>query len=308
MGTKEFGQIDETPRFLVDGHVHVMTQARISGGVRWLKKLYPDVDVNLSLTIEKALSDLSLPRTMGFFNFFFPLEFGNSEDVNQWNYDFSQREPRAISFGSLHPDDPEKSKIIDKMLDQYKFAGLKFHPYIQNFSIKDPRMWEVYEHLALRKGLIIFHTGYAEGYKRPDLFNEAILLLEKYPDLTVVLSHLCWPRWEECFALLDSYPQLYLDSTNVYYHLTPASKEGELFMNLLEVYSDRVYYGTDYPLGFGTPRALYQKALELCPAAARDNYFWRTAISLLANGFSPQHSFSFYKKTLTRGKKDNEKD
>lgn len=273
------------PTFICDAHVHVMTRVRIRGGIRWMKRAFPDYFLSEEITEEDILNEMKLAGVKAFFNYFYPLKPGESKELNAWQRDFARREPRAIPFASLHAGDPEKKEIIRQALDEEGLFGFKFHPYVQGFRLSDPAMEEVYGELAERGCPVIFHTGFSEFYELPSVHKELQMVLERFPHLTVVAAHMVFPDvpFSKIFGWLDKYPRLYLDATNVFANLKgPNSDEGEKLVCLLEKYSKKVVFGSDYPMGYAPPDTLYRQALEYCatPEVAED-IFWRTALKII---------------------------
>ena len=285
------------PTFICDAHAHVMTPARIRGGIRWMKRAYPDYFLSEETTEEDILKEMQLAGVRAFFNYFYPLKPGESKELNAWQRDFARREPRAIPFASLHAGDPEKKEIIRQALDEEGLYGFKFHPYVQGFHLSDPALEEVYGELAQRSCPVIFHTGFAEFYGLPPVRDELRMVLERFPRLTVVAAHMVFPDipFSEIFGWLDKYPCLYLDATNVFANLAgPNSKEGEELVRSLEKHSNRVVFGSDYPMGYAPLAATYRQALKYCatPEVAED-IFWRTVLNII-RGYKRDFNFTFF--------------
>ncbi|MGE5544136.1 MAG: amidohydrolase family protein, partial [Bacillota bacterium] len=157
-----------SPRHRIDAHVHIMTHRRVRGGIKWVRPVAPDYyNLSLDVTTDELLAHLEEERVEAFFNFFYPLNPGDSEDINRWHREFADRCPQAIPFASLHAGDENKETIISRALDRQGFAGFKFHPYIQGFSILDDRLTRVFEELQERRCPVVIHTGFAEFYERP---------------------------------------------------------------------------------------------------------------------------------------------
>lgn len=109
------------------------------------------------------------------------------------------RSDRIIPFPSLHPK-------AEDALDQVRqiraegFKGMKFHPYYQDFSIDEERLFPLYR-LLEREGLIVVvHTGFDLAFERVRRADplKIISVLDRFPGLKLVTTHLgSWEDWEE---------------------------------------------------------------------------------------------------------------
>ena len=90
---------------------------------------------------------------------------------------------------------------------------------------------------------------------------------------SLVLVHSLFPRFELAYELMGEHPQLFIDMTNAvsavrWYKESPENwvdiTEGEHiagnlehFEPLIERYSSRIMFGTDHPVGMGSPKQIY---------------------------------------------------
>ena len=133
--------------------------------------------------------------------------------------------------------------------------GVKIHPDIQRVEIDDPRMHRMYE-LCEGRLPILMHTGDCRyDYSNP---NRIIPILEKYPSLTVIGAHFGgWSIWEEATERLSAYKNLLVDCSSSLYAISK-----ETAKRLIMTYgTDRVLFGTDYPLW--TPESEIARFMEL---------------------------------------------
>lgn len=148
---------------------------------------------------------------------------------------------RFTGLGTIHPDSDNIDADIDEIL-ALGLKGIKVHPDIQRFAIDDSRMDRVYERCQ-GKLPILMHTGdYRYDFSNP---NRVIPVLEKYPDLTVIGAHFGgWSVWEEATDKLSKYKNFFVDCSSSLYAMS-LGKAKEL---ILSYGSERVLFGTDYPL------------------------------------------------------------
>lgn len=119
----------------------------------------------------------------------------------------------------------------------------------------------------------VVHTGFDIFYRQAQDFVYLRGILERYPAMPVVLVHSLFPRFHLAYELMDEYPALYLDMTNAFsavrwYQESPENwvdvTEGEhiaanleYFRPLIEEKSRRIMFGTDHPVGMGSPAQIY---------------------------------------------------
>ncbi len=148
---------------------------------------------------------------------------------------------RFTGLGTLHPDSENMEADVNEIID-LGLKGVKLHPDIQQVRLDDPRMLKMYELCEGRLPMLI-HTGDNRyDYSNP---NRMIPILEKYPNLTVIGAHFGgWSIWEDATEKFSRYENFLVDCSSSLYAITP-QKAKELIM---AYGTDRVLFGTDYPL------------------------------------------------------------
>lgn len=154
---------------------------------------------------------------------------------------------KLIGFGAMHPEFPDIQKEIERLIS-LGLRGIKLHSDFQNFAIDDEKAFPIYE-AAEGRLPILFHCG----DPRSDLSSPDRLMnvVKRFPRLTVIGAHLAgWTVWEKGAELLGNYirenPQcgVYTDCSSSLYAMSP-----EHAAELIRKFgSDRVMWGTDYPM------------------------------------------------------------
>ncbi|NLU50353.1 MAG: amidohydrolase family protein [Syntrophomonadaceae bacterium] len=270
--------------YLVDAHVHIMTDSRNRGGIRWARRLMRDFQAPSGETAEELVDHLRASGVDYFFNLFYPLQPGESRTIHQWHAQLASSYPELVPFASVHPGDADKTGILQEALDELGMAGVKIHPYIQQFDLLDPRMTPVYSYLEQKGYPLLVHTGFARFYGSEPMNSAVDEFLRRYPGLKVVLVHMLWPDrdidgWPD---YLDNYPGLYLDVTNTMVLVRKVPNEENKLRNLAARYSHRMLLGSDFPLGVAYPVArIYERAREVfTDQTSLENLCWRTAVNL----------------------------
>lgn len=179
---------------------------------------------------------------------------------------------RFTGLGTLHPDSADMERDVNEII-ALGLKGVKMHPDIQRIALDDPRMHTIY---ALCEGRLpmLLHTGDS----RYDFSNcnRLIPILEQYPSLTVIGAHFGgWSLWEDATKKLCKYENLFVDCSSSLYAITP-QKAKELIM----IYgTDRVLFGTDYPLW--TPEEELRRFMRIdLSEKEREDIFYNNAARL----------------------------
>ena len=283
----------------IDSHVHVMPPRRLGGLVRWLLKVYPHHPVTEDVTAEEILSDLKKMGVSHFFNFNYPLKVGETDSLNAFNLNFCQNTPGAIPFASMHQDTSNKAQLAEQLLGNQDFAGFKFHPFVQGFDPWDQRMDPLYASLQEMVKPVFFHTGFDDFYGLKMPIERLVGLVKRFPELPMVFVHMAFPEHGTAFELMDDYPQLYLDATNVFAMLRPeyagmieAHPKGyklvdELIAGL-EKHSDRIMFGSDHPVGMGGLPEIHQEFETFAVSEQVKQNLRQTTPVAFINRFLPQ--------------------
>jgi predicted TIM-barrel fold metal-dependent hydrolase len=127
--------------------------------------------------------------------------------------------------------------------------GVKLHPVSHGFSPADPRLFPIYE-LCCDAGLVVLshsgpgHRGAASA--RPAEFAP---VLQRWPQLRLVLAHLGGASWPETAELAGSFPQVVFDLSEIieWAGAPNAPSAAQLAALIRHVGADRVMLGSDFP-------------------------------------------------------------
>lgn len=288
---------------IIDAHVHIMPPVRLRGLLRWIKRAFPGHPVDSNIDEGGILSDLKDKKIALFFNYIYPLKDEETDLLNKFNLELSRRIRRAAPFGSLHIDTVDKRRVVKRCIEEYKFVGLKFHPFVQKFNPADERMFTVYELMEEYERPVVLHTGFEEFYGLEMPTDDFKKILGRFPNLPLVLSHCLFPRFDDARELLESYDNVYLDATNVFgsfrlfvsdggdeKFVELAGQYSESFRNLLLEHSKRTLYGSDHPAGIGDLNDIYNDLYEFgLPDEVERDLVFDTPRSFIRR-FSPEIS------------------
>jgi predicted TIM-barrel fold metal-dependent hydrolase len=140
--------------------------------------------------------------------------------TNEQVAELANMSDRLIGFASVDPLAPEAPEQLSQAIRHLGLRGLKLHPSAQEFSPDDRVLYPVYEKAAELGIPILFHAGLSWEpqarlkYAHPSRFEDVVADL---PELNVVLAHLAWPWVLDAVALALKYPNLYLDTSALYF-------------------------------------------------------------------------------------------
>jgi predicted TIM-barrel fold metal-dependent hydrolase len=151
---------------------------------------------------------------------------------------------RIIPFPSIHPADTDIREKIETIANA-GFRGIKLHPYYQEFTIDEERMFPIYE-TANRLGLIIVcHTGFDIAFPKDRIADPSKIayVMRMFPGLKFIASHLGgWEDWDEVIRCIVG-KKIYIETS---YSLEVMDKDKALSI-LLNHPSDYILFGTDSP-------------------------------------------------------------
>lgn len=225
----------------IDIHTHIFPDALAEKTIPFLEE-----EGNVKAVLNGKLSDLlnsmdraDIEKSATCFIATRPEQFENilrfSEKI---------RSDRIIPLPSIHPDG-------DKRLDQIQeiaangFAGIKLHPYYQQFSLDEDRMLPVYEKLCETGLVLVMHTGFDIAFPRDPIASpERILnVIKRFPELKMVTTHLgAWDQWEDVEKVLLGKP-VYMD-ISFSLHMTDRDYARQFLLRHPKEY---VLFGSDSP-------------------------------------------------------------
>jgi predicted TIM-barrel fold metal-dependent hydrolase len=94
------------------------------------------------------------------------------------------------------------------------FKACKLYPTYDHFYPADQRLDPIYEKLLEHDMLLQIHMGWTPCQNAPMKYQMPYLLDEvaaKFPKLRVLISHMGWPHYEECMALIAKWDNLHAD-------------------------------------------------------------------------------------------------
>lgn len=203
--------------------------------------------------------------------------------LNLWLKNLCQNYAWLHPFAAFHQDDEEPEKILNQALDEWDFAGVKIHTFVQNVAANDKRLWPVYRMLSeRRKGIILHLSGLPvqTPYTRVDALLD---VLKSFPNLKVTIAHMGLPAdFSLAVKLAANYANVYLDTA--YLLGNPKFPLQEEWLAAIETYPTKFIFGTDFPIMDYSPRDAIQ-AVKMFPLAPeiKNQLLWGNAMKFLSS-------------------------
>jgi uncharacterized protein len=140
---------------------------------------------------------------------------------------------RFLGWAAVNPTVQESMETLETYLNLPGFIGVKAHPFMHKYSIKE---LDSIGSLCQKRDIpMIIHLS-----SEPDSYK---YLPDKYPNLKVIYAHAGLPFWKSLWQYAKEKPNVYVDTSSDY--LTPT-----IVSNAVQALGYRkVLYGCDGPYG-----------------------------------------------------------
>lgn len=243
----------------IDAHIHILPDAvhdanPDSEDVWVYADLHQYRQMMDALNIEKAvIMPLNDPWLMS-------MEF-TIDAVHKNLFDMKQRYPgKLYAFADVDTRNTsaESVKAICKAIDEYGLDGLKLHPNNTGVALDAEHNQAIFVFAQARKIPVAIHS-YPNSEDDQSAAKRIVKVLEQYPELTVIVSHMSAYQWESLLptracvdisAVLPDYVRTYgIEKTNAI---------------LRKFGADRLIFATDYPDNrFLRPEEIYDSYFDI---------------------------------------------
>ena len=260
---------------LIDAHCHIYPDGIAARAVHAINRFYEGLPAEPCDGTVQTL--LRVGEKQGLSGFVVHSVATSAHQVARINEFLAQSKAasdgRFIALGTLFPDSPDTDSDFAN-IQRLGLSGVKIHPDIQRFDADSPWAMHVYE-LCEEAGLpVLVHTGdYRYDYSNPPRVEK---VLRAFPRLKFIGAHFAgWSVWDEAVRRLADYPNLTVDTSSSFYWLMPDHAR-----EIIRAFgSERVMFGSDYPMWSRRPELEYLRRLDLNKEEYED-ICWRTCTQL----------------------------
>lgn len=230
---------------LCDAHIHLFPDRLMGAILDWF------VRQGWTMPYRQPVKDLLQHLQDIGINSAFVLGYVHKKDmaaeINSWLNDLCGDYPWLHPFAALHQEDDHLEEILSRALDEWNFAGVKIHTFVQKVAANDNRLWPMYQMLNdRRKGIILHLSGMPveTSFTRVDLLLE---VLRTFPNLKIIIAHMGLPNdFSIALNLIANYPNVYLDTAYIFGN--PRFPIQEEWLRAIETYPTKFIFGTDFPV------------------------------------------------------------
>ena len=226
---------------LIDFHAHVYPAAIARMATQSVCDFYELQSDNAGTPEEK----LDLDRLVGICKtLLLPVSVSpkHTRSANAFVAEQMRLHPEFIAFGTVHPADADLPAQLEENR-RLGLVGIKLHPDMQKINADDPLLFPLYDALQGREPLYLHAGDPRTGYSHPARIRH---ILQTFPRLTVVAAHMgSWQMQDIATPLLSCFENCIVDTSSALSWM-PAEKAA----SIINAYgADRVFFGTDYPVG-----------------------------------------------------------
>ena len=175
---------------------------------------------------------------------------GIARDLNRYMVDQCQRHPgRITGLATVFPGEADAAGILAEAFAA-GLAGMKLHAHVQCFNVDAPETRLLFDVCQTHRKPVVIHYGKepkSPAYRCDPYEICSAQRLEQvlidFPQLRICVPHLGFSETQSYRQLLDTYENLWLDTTMVigdYFSLPEP-------VDLQNYRLDRVMYGSDFP-------------------------------------------------------------
>ena len=170
--------------------------------------------------------------------------------LNDWATAFAHEVPESLWSGTFFPETEAASYVAEGVA-----AGVeiwKVHVQVGEFHLDDPLLDPVWAVLAEAGTPVVVHAGHAPVGNDYTGHASSARVLQRHPDLTMVVAHMGAPDFTEFLDLADRFERVRLDTTMVFtdFDLGTGGRPptyADALLERLAHHRDRILLGTDFP-------------------------------------------------------------
>lgn len=233
---------------IVDAHVHLFPDRLAEAIRRWFSE--HAWDIRYRIGVDEAVRTLREGGIDRCVVLPYAHKPGMAAALNDFTLQLARTHPEVVPCCTAFPGEDGIERLLEDAFGEQGFHGVKIHSHVMRVAPDDPRLDPVWRASARHRKPVVIHCGRepaSEGYGADvrSLSGAARLrrALERHPDAICIVPHLGMDEPAAFEALLDEFPNLYLDTTMAITGYFPDPPD----LKMLRRRPDRILYGTDFP-------------------------------------------------------------
>jgi predicted TIM-barrel fold metal-dependent hydrolase len=233
---------------IIDFHTHFFPESLFRAIWKWFDAY--GWDIRNRVLADELIQELKSTGTSKMVLLNYAHKPGMSRMLNEWTREFADQHPEVIPFGTVHPFDEDWDEIVTHCFEGYGFYGLKLHAIVLGIAADDPVFFPIYEKIEESGKILMLHAGNGPRLERSVANTSNVagvervkVILERYPNLKLVIPHLGADEVDEFFDLMEEHENLWMDTTMTLAGYFPRKPS----LARIEELSDRILYGSDAP-------------------------------------------------------------
>ena len=244
---REDDHIPETLPAVIDAHVHLFPDKLFASIWQWFEKFgWP---IRYRLGSPEVIEFLLLRGVSRIVGLHYAHRPGVARELNAYMAKICQRFPQLTAMATVYPGEENAHQILAEAFDM-GLSGVKLHCHVQCFEMLGPAMHEIYMFCQQFNKPLIMHVGREPKSPAYPCDPYALCSADKleqviktYPGLRVCVPHLGADEFDTYHRLLDSYDNLWLDTTMTLADYLPFDN----IPDLATMRADRLIFGSDFP-------------------------------------------------------------
>jgi len=244
---REDDHIPENLPAVIDAHVHLFPDKLLASIWQWFEKFGWPIRYRLgSPQVIEFLLSRGVNRIVGLHYAHRP---GVARELNAYMVKLCQRFPQLTGMATVYPGEEKARQILTEAFDT-GLSGVKLHCHVQCFEMLGPAMHEIYLLCQELDKPLIMHVGREPKSPAYPCDPYALCSADKleqviktHPGLRVCVPHLGADEFDTYHRLLDSYDNLWLDTTMTLADYLPFDNVPDL----ATMRADRLIFGSDFP-------------------------------------------------------------
>lgn len=246
---------------IIDSHVHTFANDDVANKIiTSFNKIY---EIEFNNPGNGTTTNVIENMRLGGIDHTIMVNFAPPKIVNQnniWTLDAARASGgKLIPMVSFHP---EMEGSLTKHLDRYielGAKGIKLHPMAQGFDVRDDRFDELYSKCSEYNFAVLIHCGRVSNARLNEYSDFECLLpiIEKYPQLPIVLAHMADGNVERVLEVSKKYNNVYFDTSIVitgYPEIMSVNEpswldDAQVVSIIKEIGANKVIFGSDFPWG-----------------------------------------------------------